>query len=127
MVAHQLAKAGEIAQAGIQAAPGELGALVVYGEVGVLTDNDIRQYAKTIPNLKQTNDVNNAVLALTLDTIAGGYKRQLQTLAAAGKDVSGFAGLYESIKAQADSIKSSIPGFNTDISQEDELEALSIR
>jgi len=85
----------------------------VYGEVWVLTDNDIRIYARTVPNLTQTNDVNNAVLALTLDTIAWGYKRQLQTLAAAWKDVSGFAGLYDSIKAQADSIKASIPGFNT--------------
>lgn len=81
----------------------------VYGEVGVLTDNDIRQYARTIPNLTQTNDVNNAVLALTLDTVAGGYKRQLQTLAAAGKDVSGFSGLYDSIKAESDAIKSQIP------------------
>jgi len=84
----------------------------VYWEVGVLTDNDIRQYAKTIPNLTQTADVNNAVLAMTLDTIAGGYKRQLQTLAASGKDVSGFAGIYESIKAQADSLRASIPWFN---------------
>lgn len=84
----------------------------VYGEVGVLTDNDIRQYSKTIPNLTQTNDVNNAVLALTLDTIAWGYKRQLQTLAAAWKDVSWFSGIYESLKAQSDSIKSQIPWFS---------------
>jgi hypothetical protein len=84
----------------------------VYGEVGVLTDNDIRNYARTVPTLTQTNDVNNAVLALTLDTIAWWYKRQLQTLAAAGKDVSGFAGLYESIKSQAESIRATIPWFN---------------
>lgn len=85
----------------------------VYWEVGVLTDNDIRQYARTIPNLTQTNDVNNAVLALTLDTVAWGYKRQLQTLAAAGKDVSGFAGIYDSLKAQSDWIKSNIPWFSS--------------
>jgi hypothetical protein len=51
--------------------------------VGVLTDNDIRLYAQTIPNLRQTKDVQKAVLAMTLDVVAGGYKRQLQTLAAA--------------------------------------------
>lgn len=43
----------------------------VYGEVGVLTDQDIQNYAKTIPNLTSTEDVNKAVLAMTLDTIAG--------------------------------------------------------
>jgi hypothetical protein len=42
----------------------------VYGEVGVLTDQDIQNYAKTIPNLTSTEDVNNAILAMTLDTIA---------------------------------------------------------
>ncbi len=99
----------------------------VYGEVGVLTDNDIRNYARTVPNLTQTKDVNNAVLALTLDTIAGGYKRQLQTLAAAGKDISWFAGIYENIKWQADAIRATIPWFNDaqipDIS-DDEIESI---
>jgi hypothetical protein len=80
----------------------------VYGEVGVLTDADIVNYAKTIPNLTSTNDVNNAVLAMTLDTIAGGYKKQLRTLAASGRDVSGFVSLYEEIKSQADSLKAGL-------------------
>jgi hypothetical protein len=42
----------------------------VYGEVGVLTDNDIKNYAQTIPNLTQTEDVQKAILAMTLDTLA---------------------------------------------------------
>lgn len=80
----------------------------VYGEVWVLTDADIKNYAQTIPNLTQTKDVQNAILALTLDTLAWGYKNQLQTLAASKRDVSWFAWLYESIKWQADAIRSSI-------------------
>jgi len=77
----------------------------VYGEVGVLTDADIVNYAKTIPNLTSTQDVNKAVLAMTLDTIANGYKKQLRTLVASGRDVSGFVSLYEEIQGQADSLK----------------------
>lgn len=80
----------------------------VYGEVGVLTDADIQNYAKTIPNLTSTEDVNNAILAMTLDTIAGGYKKQLRTLAASGRDVSGFVSLHDEIKAQADYLKQSL-------------------
>ena len=80
----------------------------VYGEVWVLTDNDIRLYAQTIPNLTNTNDVNKAVLAMSLKVIAWGYKRQLQTLAAAGKDVSGFSGIYDWLMSQVQSLESEI-------------------
>lgn len=98
----------------VQTLKAQLNALIpnlargVYGEVGVLTDQDIANYAKTIPNLASTDDVNKAVLAMTLDTIAGGYKKQLRTLAASGRDVSGFVSLYEEIKSQADSLKSEL-------------------
>lgn len=98
----------------VQTLKAQLNALIpnlargVYGEVGVLTDQDIANYAKTIPNLASTEDTNKAVLAMTLDTIAGGYKKQLRTLAASGRDVSGFASLYDEIKSQADYLKSQL-------------------
>jgi hypothetical protein len=41
----------------------------VYGEVGVLTDADIQNYAKTLPNIKSTEDTNKLVLAMTLKTM----------------------------------------------------------
>lgn len=80
----------------------------VYGEVWVLTDNDIRLYADTIPNLQQTWDVNKAVLAMTLQTLAEGYKKQLQINAAAGKDVSGFSWVYDSLSWQVDALRAEI-------------------
>jgi hypothetical protein len=80
----------------------------VYGEVGVLTDADIANYAKTIPNLSSTEATNKAVLAMTLDTLAGGYKRQLATLAKSGVDVSGLTSTYNELKAQADAARSEI-------------------
>lgn len=76
----------------------------IYGEVGVLTDNDIKQYAKTIPNLTSTEDVRNAVLGITLDLIGKSIKNTLEVNAAAGRDVSRFVDLYTSMISQRDSI-----------------------
>ncbi len=77
----------------------------VYGEVWVLTDNDIRLYSQTIPNLTDTQKTNEAILAMTLKVVAWGYKKQLQTLAAAGKDVSGFRWLYDSLMGQVEALE----------------------
>ena len=84
----------------------------VYGEVGVLTDNDIKNYAKTIPNLSSTEDVRNAILYITLDMIGKSIKNTLETNAAAGRDVSGFVDIYEEMQANKNSILQTIPGAN---------------
>lgn len=83
----------------------------VYGEVGVLTDNDIQQYAKTLPNLKSTEDIRNAVLGITVDLIGKSIKRTLEINAANHKDVSGFIDIYTEMNATRDSIFSQIPGY----------------
>lgn len=62
----------------------------VYGEVGVLTDADIQNYAKTLPNIKSTEDTNKLVLAMTLKTMLNGFKWQIQIDGSAWRDVSGF-------------------------------------
>lgn len=87
--------------ANAQALKAEINSLVpniarwVYWEVWVLTDNDIEQYKKTLPNITSIKDTNNLVLAMTLKTMMNGYKSQLQTLASAWKDVSGFSWQYK--------------------------------
>jgi hypothetical protein len=83
----------------------------VYGEVGVLTDNDIKTYASTLPNLKSTEDVRNAVLGITVDLIGKNVKRILEVNAANGKDVSGFVDIYTEMQNTRDSIFSQIPGY----------------
>lgn len=83
----------------------------VYGEVGVLTDNDVKQYSKTLPNLKSTEDIRNAVLGITVDLIGKSIKRTLEVNAANGKDVSGFADLYTEMQSTRDSIFQQIPGY----------------
>jgi len=69
----------------------------VYWEVGVLTDNDVKLYSQTLPNLTQTEDVNKAILALTLKTIQRSYQNSLKVNASAGRDVSWFTGAYDEI------------------------------
>ena len=88
----------------------------VYGEVGVLTDNDIKTYSKTLPNLKSTEDVRNAVLGITVDLIAKSIKRNLEVNAANQKDVSGFVDIYTNMMETRNGIFSQIPGYGTNVS-----------
>jgi hypothetical protein len=62
----------------------------VYGEVGVLTDNDIKNYIQTLPNLKKPEEVNKLILAMTLKVVKNSVDSNLQVLSAEGRDVSGF-------------------------------------
>ena len=69
----------------------------VYWEVWVLTDKDIEHYSRTVPNLRSTSEVNQAILAMTLDMLADWYKRKLSTQASLWYDVSWMAGIYQQI------------------------------
>jgi len=81
----------------------------IYGEVGVLTDNDIKTYSKTIGNLTSTNDVNNAIMYITLDLIGKSIKNTLEVQAAGGRDVSRFVDIYTNMEATKNSILQSLP------------------
>jgi hypothetical protein len=76
--------------------------------VWVLTDNDVRLYQQTIPNLRQTKDVQNAVLAMTLKTIQRWMENSLKTQARNGKDVSAFIWELQNIQSQVKNIEKSI-------------------
>jgi len=83
----------------------------VYGEVGVLTDNDISNYSKTLPNLTSTEDVRDAVLALTIRSVQRSLENKLRTQAAGKKDVSGFIDTYNGVKNLADKLSKKV-GIN---------------
>jgi len=89
----------------------------IYGEVGVLTDNDIKTYSKTLPNLTSTEDVRNAVLGITLDLIGKSIKNTLEVNAAAHRDVSGYVDIYTNMLEQRDSIFNQIPGYKGNTAQ----------
>jgi hypothetical protein len=80
----------------------------VYGEVGVLTDADIQNYAKTLPNIKSTEDTNKLVLAMTLKTMLNWFKWQLQIDGSAGRDVSGFWWTVKQYETRINSLLNSI-------------------
>ena len=80
----------------------------VYGEVGVLTDADIENYSRTIANLKNTSDVNKAVMAMTLDIATRSLANQLNSLSAGGRDVSRFESIYQGMNEKASKIKSEL-------------------
>ena len=80
----------------------------VYGEVGVLTDNDIRNYIKTLPNISSTEAQNKFVLGMTLRSLQRGFESQLEVLAAAGYDISGFKSVVTRMNQTAETIEETI-------------------
>lgn len=80
----------------------------VYGEVGVLTDNDITNYTKTIPNLTAPKDQNDAILALTLKTVKNSIENQLRSASNSGVNVSGWVEDYNRISTQINTIEDRI-------------------
>lgn len=69
----------------------------VYGEVGVLTDNDIKNYIATLPNNASTEDQKKALMDFTKKTIANSIENNLKNYAMAGYNVSGYTPILESL------------------------------
>lgn len=80
----------------------------IYGEVGVLTDNDIRTYSKTLPNLTSTEEVRNAVLGITLRSVQRSIENKITLSANLGRDVSGIENQYLEVKKTADKLLGSV-------------------
>ena len=79
-----------------------------YGEVGVLTDNDIANYRKTLPRLDRPKDQNDAVLALTLKTVLNSIENTLSTASNSNINVSGWTQDYLKVKNQINAIEDRI-------------------
>lgn len=80
----------------------------IYGEVGVLTDNDIALYTKTLPNLTQTDQVKQAVLALTLKSIKHSLENQVEVEAGTGTDMSGLISSYKKLDEKIRSLEGNL-------------------
>lgn len=100
----------------------------IYGEVGVLTDEDVARYVRTLPNVQSTADVNKAIMGLTLRNIRSAFVSNLEAMAAAGRDVSGFKSIYQRMNTQISTIESELGIGVEGVSTEDldaEYDALS--
>lgn len=84
----------------------------IYWEVGVLTDNDVALYAKTLPNLKSTEDVSKLVLAATIRSVQRSIENKMLLQAGGNRDVSWYVNDYLRIKKQADEIEMAITGWS---------------
>ena len=73
----------------------------VFGEVGVLTDQDVAMYAKTIGNLNTPEEVNDALTKAAMDMVARGFESKLSTLAKSRKNVSGYIDQLRDVKKQS--------------------------
>ena len=73
----------------------------VFGEVGVLTDQDVAMYAKMIGNLNTPEEVNDALTKAAMDMVARGFESKLSTLAKSRKNVSGYIDQLRDVKKQS--------------------------
>ncbi|MCF7843852.1 hypothetical protein K9M47_03065 [Candidatus Gracilibacteria bacterium] len=80
----------------------------VYGEVGVLTDNDIRLYRTTLPRLDRQEDQNDAILALTMKTVQKAIENTLTGASNSGIDVSGWTQDYIAVTRKINEIEDRI-------------------
>lgn len=67
----------------------------IYGEVGVLTDTDFEKYSQTLPNLSSPQELRDAMMMITLDSVKNSVADQIEISASTGRDVSGLIPRYE--------------------------------
>ena len=82
----------------------------VFGEVGVLTDNDVRLYQQTLPNLTSQEDLSQALLGITVRTVQRSLENKIKLNAGLGRDMSGVQDIYFQVKEEADRLLSTLPG-----------------
>lgn len=77
-------------------------ARTVFGEVGVLTDADVKRYKEMVPNMKTEEQVAEALIKMLDKKINASYSGYINTAKKAGFDVSGFEAAAAEEKAATD-------------------------
>lgn len=76
----------------------------LYGEVGVLTDNDINNYAKTIAQITDPKEIRDAIMKFTMDSIKKDIDYKAKIQGGSGRDISGMADFYKELQDMAGNI-----------------------
>lgn len=79
----------------------------IFGEVGVLTDQDIANYMKTLPNIKQTANVQDVVQFALLDTLKNSLDSAI-AIDSATYDISGISGKYKKLNDQIEALRNKV-------------------
>lgn len=74
----------------------------IFGEVGVLTNADIENYKKTLPNLTSSDEQNRLVSLIMLDVLKNTFTNVLVTNAQNQTNVSGFLPAYNNVIARVE-------------------------
>jgi hypothetical protein len=77
-------------------------ARTVFGEVGVLTDADVKRYKEMVPNMKTEQQVAEALIKMLDKKITASYDGYIKTAKKAGYDVGGFEAAAVEEKAATD-------------------------
>lgn len=80
----------------------------IFGEVGVLTDADIENYKKTVPNLNSTEAQNKLVSLVMYDVLSRSVKSTLISNAQNQANVSNFASTYMDVEKRINALKSEL-------------------
>ena len=80
----------------------------IFGEVGVLTDADINNYKKTLPNLTTPEEQNQLVTIIMYDVLSRSLATTLTSNARNGKNVSGFQDTYRNIEQTISNARSDL-------------------
>ena len=76
----------------------------IFQEVGVLTDNDIAVYKRTVPDITKPENANKLIELVLLKTLERSYSDTLITAANNQTNVSNFAQEYESVLNRIDNL-----------------------
>lgn len=80
----------------------------IFGEVGVLTDADIANYRKTVPNLNATGQQNKLISLVMYDVLSRSLENTLVSNARNQTNVSGFVSDYQNVKSRISTLKSNL-------------------
>lgn len=80
----------------------------IFGEVGVLTDRDIEQYTKIVPNISQPETTQKVISALLLTNLKKSMENKIKTQIGANRDVSNYIAQYEEITMQLEDMNKSL-------------------
>ncbi|MBT7929868.1 CHAP domain-containing protein [Candidatus Peregrinibacteria bacterium] len=84
----------------------------VYGEVGVLTDTDIRRYQQLLPTLTDTKSQRDALIDMLKQSLNDGISSTMDSAASNGRNVSRYVPLVEYVSGSGEEVEEVIDPYS---------------
>lgn len=85
----------------------------IFREVGVLTDADIANYKKTVPDINKPENANRLIELVLLKTLERAYSNTLLTAAQNQTNVANFAGEYQDVLGRISKLSTPVSSAKT--------------